>query len=373
MARADSHAARPLAEDRRNLRSLQIRVETFEEHHLPLVTAFSERYFSRPRTSSFYRWLYLESQAFSRLFLALAGEECVGLVHALRKRYLVAGQPVECLEGFDWHSLPSVRGSGLGVWVMRAMMRQKERLITIGGSPDVLSVLPALGWQHIGTTRRFELPISGVSLQGGLRRRIPFTLPGERLVLGAVASWYRPRRRRVLGEVVPVAIPSSEIHSLYTSETGYDFLQVPVPSVLRWMTAGYSGNGSFAFLYFTVGRRLRAWVLTRVYETAEGREAAILDIFGPAPDVHLYTWMVSEAATWLAGLRPRVIRARASCPILQDALIANRFRRGEDVPVHTWPGGLPDNLRLHITLNHRDEAVWPYPVAEAASGFLTSD
>jgi hypothetical protein len=293
------------------------------------------------------------------------------MVHALRKPYLIAGQLVHCLEGFDWHCLPGLRGSGIGIWVLRAMMRQGERLMTLGGSPDVLSALPALGWQNIGTTRRFELPISGGSLQAGLRRRLHVALPGERHFLGVVASWYRPRRRRVLGEVVPVSIPSSELDPLYSGETGYDFVQVPEPSVLRWMTAGYPGNGSFQFLYFTVGRGLRAWALTRVYETAEGREAAILDVFGATPDVELYTWIVSEAATWLAARRPRLIHARASCPILQNALLANHFKKGGEDPVHTWPKGLPDNLRLHITMNHGDEPVRPYPVLEAATGFLT--
>ncbi len=48
------------------------------------------------------------------------------------------------------------------------------------------------------------------------------------------------------------------------------------------------------------------------------------------------------------------------CPILQDALLANHFRGGTEVPVHTWPKGLPDNLRLHITMNHADGPVLPY-------------
>jgi len=362
---------RQLLAERRNLQGLQVRVEPFQEHHLPLIATFWQRVFPRPQTSSFYRWLYVDSQPFGRVFLALSGEECLGLVHALRKPYLIGGTSVHCLESFDWHSLPGLRGSGVGIWVLRALMRQGERLITVGGSSDVLAALPALGWQKLATTRRFELPLSVASLQAGMRRRVRTTIPGERLALKAIASWYRPRRRGVLGQMVPVSIPSSEIHSLYSGETGYDFLQLPDPTLLRWMTAGYPGNGSFAFLYFTVAGSLRAWALTRVHETAEGREAAILEVYGAKPDLDLYTWIVSEAATWLSSARPVVIRARASCPVLQAALLANRFRAGAEDPVHTWPKGLPERLRVHVTMNHGDEPVRPYPDAESATRFLT--
>lgn len=74
-------------EVRRDLSALQFRVEPFTETHLPLVAAFSEEYWSRPRTPSYYRWRYLESQPFSRMFLALTDAECLGMVFAFRKPY----------------------------------------------------------------------------------------------------------------------------------------------------------------------------------------------------------------------------------------------------------------------------------------------
>jgi hypothetical protein len=107
-----------------------------------------------------------------------------------------------------------------------------------------------------------------------------------------------------------------------------------------------------------------------VYETEEGREAAIVEVFAVAPDVPLYAWMVSEAAADLAGSRPRVIRARATCAILQAAYRANRFRPGSQVPVHTFPKMLEKDRRLHLTLNHSDAPFRPYPVPGAATGFL---
>lgn len=357
---------------RRDVSSLTFRVESFAEQHLPLVARFSERYWSRPRTESFYRWRYLESLPFSTMFVANTEDECLGLVCALRKRYLVAATTTPCLEIFDWHSLPGLKGSGVGIRVLRAMMRSGTRLMGVGGTDDVLKALPAMGWQTVGQAVTFELPMTGESLETGLRTRVPFRIPGDRLALKALVTWFRPRLKRFGGRAVQIAQLGDEVHGLYTGDTGYDFLQVPDLELLRWMTAGYPGTGGYRFWYFTVDGRLRGWALTRVYETEEGLEAAIVDAFAPSPDVSLYAWMISEVAVGLAATRPRVIRARATCPILQKAFLANRFREGSAAPVHTFPKARAPIGRLHITLNHSDAPFRPYPTPAAATGFLTT-
>jgi hypothetical protein len=346
----------------RDLGALEFRVEPFTPRHLPLVAAFSERYWSRPRTEAYYDWRYLQSQPFSRLFVAVTPDQCLGMVFAFRKTYLISGHLTPCLEVFDWHSLPGLKGSGVGIRVMRAMMRLGDRVVAIGGTSDVLKTLPAMGWAAIGAARPFELPMSGAALVPGLRARVPFRIPGERVVLDAAARWFRPHRVRAEGDVLPMSTVGVELQALYEGEIGYDVVQVPDPRFLRWM-AGYSAKGSFTFLYFTVRGQLRGWVAMRLYDTPAGREAAIVEIFAPRPDVALYTWMVSEAAVRLAAARPRLIRARATCPVLQEALLANRFRPGSDVIVHSYPKSPPPHLRLHLTLNHTDEPLRPYPDA----------
>ena len=373
MASTDSPSADSPSELRPDISSLTFRVEPFAEHHLPIVARFSERYWSRPRTESFYRWRYLESLPFSAMFVAKTDSECLGLICALRKHYLVERTQAPCLEIFDWHSLPGLKGSGVGIRVMRAMMRSGTRLLGVGGTNDVLKALPAMGWQTVGQAVTFDLPLAGEFLEAGLRERVPVRVPGEKLAMNALAAtWFRPKQKAFNGRAVQVAQLGKEIESLYVGDTGYSFLQVPDLELLRWMTAGYSGAGGYRFWYYTVDGRLRGWTLTRVYETEEGREAAIIDVFAPSPDVELYAWMVSEAATGLAGARPRVIRARATCPILQEAFRLNRFRAGNAVPVHTFPG-LPDTAgRMHITLNHSDAPFRPYPASGAATGFLTT-
>jgi hypothetical protein len=356
----------------RDLAQLQIRVDLLESRHVPLVAAFGERYWTRPRTESFYRWRYVDAAPFSRSYVAVTDDECFGQICSLRKAYLIDGQRVPCYEIFDWHSLPGFKGSGVGIRVMRALMREGVRLLGIAGTADVLRALPAMGWQTFGELQTFELPLAGDFLTAGLRERIRFRVPGEQLALkAATATWFKPRVRRFDGRAIQVAHLGPEVNSLYEGNTGYDFLQIPDEGLMRWMTAGFAGCGAYRYWYFTVKDQLRGWAVTRLHEMEEGCEASIIEIFAPNPDVALYEWMISELSARLAADRPRVIRARTTCPILAAALRANRYRSGFPVPVHTWPK-LPDaSRRLHFTMNHTDTPFRPYPVPAAATGFLS--
>jgi hypothetical protein len=348
------------------------RIVPFAPDLLPAVRGFSERYWSRPRSEAYYDWRYLRSQPFSRMFLALQDDKCLGMLFALRKQYRVGGRPTACLEVFDWHCLPGLSGAGIGIRLMRAMMRQPEPVISVGGTADVLATLPLMGWEAIGVARRYELPVSANVLAARLHRRTGLPVAVSRAVLGVVsAGYYQPRRRMVPGAstVTPGGPPGEEIRQLYRGETGYGLVQEPEPGVLGWMTDS-AWSGSFSFLSFALEGRLRGWAVTRTYLTEHGPEAAIVEVFAPRPDVALYTWMVSEAATSLMAGRPCRLHARASCPLLQAALLANRFRTvAPDSPIHVWPKGVGDRAAsLHITLNHSDGPLLPYePVMRASA------
>ncbi len=340
------------------------RVVPFAPDLLPAVRGFGERYWSRPRTEAYYDWRYLQSQPHSRMFVAMQDDDCLGMLFALRKRYRVGGRSVACLEVFDWHCLPGLRGSGIGIRLMRAMMRQPETVVSVGGTGDVLATLPMMKWEPIGMARKYELPVSGDILAERLERRMGLhsVLPRRALDL-VVAGYHAPRRREVpaTGRVERVEMPGDEIGRLYQDETGYGFVQEPDAEVLRWMTDG-RWSGTYRFLTFLVEGRLRGWVMTRTYIGDHGLEAGIVELFAPRPDVALYTWMVSEAATELMADRPLLIHARASCPVLQSALLANHFGPiGYDVPIHVWPKGAWDrSAALHITYNHSDAPLLPY-------------
>ena len=343
----------------------------FTPERLPLVRDFSERYWTRPRSEAYYEWRYLRPQPFSRMFLAVQDGRCLGMLFALRKPYRLGGRAVDCLEVFDWHCLPGEKGTGIGIRLMRAMMRQPEPVLSVGGTPDVHATLPKMGWEHVGAALRFELLTGPDELAERLRRHsgLPPALTRGALRLLA-AGWFAPRRRCVPpnGLVSPVTVLPAGVRELYRDAGGYGLVQQLDPDVQRWVTDS-AWSGHFGYLVFAVAGRVRGWAMTRTYATAAGPEAAIVEIFAPRPDAALYTWMVSEAAAALLVARPRRIRARATCPVLQAALRANHFRtQPADVPVHLWPKGAWDRAApLHVTLAHSDAPLLPY-ACEAAAG-----
>jgi len=341
----------------------------FTPELLPLVRRFSERYWTRPRADAYYDWRYLRSQPFSRMFLAVQDGECLGMVFALRKPYRLAGRLTDCLEVFDWHCLPGEKGTGVGIRLMRAMMRQPEPILAVGGTPDVHATLPKMGWRVIGAATRYELVLAPDALATQLRHRAGLPPGLTRAPLRLLAAGYLTPRRRCVpadGLVSPVTVLPGSVRELYRDSGGYGLLQQPDPETQRWvMDSAWSGH--FGYLVFALGG-VRGWVMTRTYATESGPEAAIVEIFAPRPDVALYTWMVSEAAAALLVARPRRIHARASCPILQAALHANRFRALPSDPIHLWPKGAGDGAEpIHVTLAHSDAPLRPY-ACEAAAG-----
>lgn len=336
----------------------------FEAGLLPPLRAFSESYWSRPRTEAYYAWRYLDPLPFSRMFLAMRGEECVGTLFALRKTWRVRGDLVPCLEVFDWHSLAEVRGSGAGIRLMRAMMKQPERIFSVGGTADVHSTLPLMGWQATGSALAYELPLSAGLLADRLSRarRVP-----RALALAAFAPLagplFGPRRLPAPGRgavTVSAALPPG-VEALYEGDTGYGLVQQPDPAVLRWLAAS-RWSGRWSFHAFTLDGRLRGWAMTRLYAGKTGLQGSLVEVFAPRPDPALYAWMVSEACLSLAAERPSRILARASCPVLQAALARNRFRKaGVDAPLHTWPKfGVDAPANAHFTYLHSDAPIQPF-------------
>ena len=209
-------------------------------------------------------------------------------------------------------------------------------------------------------------PATTFAAADGIARRVGAPVALVQWTVGPlVRAWYTPRRRAAPAKAAVRASGAvgDDILRLYDGDTGYALVQRPRPALVRWFTSGFWGNGAFAVLRFSVAGELRGWAMTRVYLVEHEVRASILEIFAPRPKVELYTWMVSEAARTVMGWRPRKIAARASCPALQDALRRNRFREERrDIPVHLWAEGWPETVApLHITLNHSDEPLRPYP------------
>ena len=347
----------------------RISVVPFTPELLPAVRGFSESYWKRPTSDAYYAWRYLEPAAFSRMFVAMRGDECVGTLFALRKTYRLRGAIVPVLEVFDWHALAEMRHAGVGIRLMRAMMRQPERILAVGGTGDVHAALPLMGWQDLDVANAYELLLGPEPIAERLERtrKVPRAL--TLAVLSPVPrAFFGPRRvAGPAGGTVSVdAKPAADLTGLFEGELGCDFVQQPDPALLDWLTRS-RWSGSWRFVHFRVGGTLRGWAMTRTHVANHGLQGTILELFAPRADAELYRWMVSETALSLVPEKPLRIVTRSSDPALQLALVASGFRHaGVDAPGRSWPRFGPEKPgTMHFSILHSDQPMLPYELDEA--------
>jgi hypothetical protein len=337
-------------------------IAPFELRHLPAVRAFSRLNWRRPESDAYFDWRYVRAQPFSRVFLALRGPTCVGMLFALRKRYRIDGEPTSTLEVFDWHSLPDVRGSGVGVRLMRAMMREPGWIVSVGGTEEVVSALTLMGWTTIGSTQPYEWVAPEAPAADGGNGHPHAEARGGGLMRALSSAVRREALKPPAGAVVSrVERLGDDVLDLYASHTGYGMVQEPDPDVLAWIT-GSAWNGRYDVLTFRVGSQVRGWALTRLYDWGYGLDGDLIDCFARGDDAGAYRWMVGEALASLAEARPRRVRARASCPALRAALVANGFvTLGPPTPILVRAGERAiGSGPVHITMNHADGPLLPY-------------
>lgn len=342
-----------------------LQIERFRPEHMPAVRQLADAAYRRPRENAFQRWAFLEGPT-HRAWVAMQDDSCVGLLRAFARTYRFGDDRVGCLETFDWYVDPVHRRSAVGVRILRAAMEESEPLVNVGGSPDTLALLPALGWRTLDRATSFALPLDGSALPPEVRRRLGrLEGVGRAALTAAGRTWFRPVRRFRPrgGAVLAVGVPGEEVLDLYQGCTGYGLLPLPDIAHLRWLAGGHPASGQFICLYFTLGGVLRGWGLVRVVGGPDGPEAALVETYAPRPTYDLYRWMVAELVAAVLPYRPRLVRARASCPVLGAALRKARFLRGRDWPVFVWsspPPAAPPGP-CHLTLNTQDEPLIPVP------------
>ncbi len=337
-------------------------IVAFAPEHLEAVRRFSAAAWRRPRSDAYLRWRYLEPR-FHRAYLALRDGRCLAWMTALHRPYRAGDEIVLVADSFDWYCLPELRNSGLGVRVMQRMLRDPEPVIVTGGTPDTRDLLPRMGFRSLDIVRRFVLPLGSDRMAEALvRRGIPRGLGAP--AFAAVRRWFRPRRRALPrgGRVVATASVGDEALAIDPRPGGSGTAPIWTQEFLRWLTAGFPGMGHFIPLYFAVGDSLVGWALLRIFATASGTEATLLDVRAREPD--LYTWMISEAALRAAGFGPGFLSAGTTCAAVEQALRRNRFRPSGTAPIHFGSSqrkGLPEPI---VFGNHwGDEPLVPYPTS----------
>lgn len=351
-----------------------IEIVPLDSQHLPALRRFAGRVWQRPAGDDFMRWRYEASASFHHVWLAMRDGECLATEAAIRRPWRVEDEVTEVLEVFDWYCLPELRNSGLGVRVMQALMKQPHPLLLVGGTADTQGLLPRLKWHVTATVERFSLPLGRRRLAEALvqRFRVPRAVAGIAAAAALARPGHRPRRRKVpaAGRAVALCSVGPETLALYDRPTSYRSVPLWTAEILRWLTGGFPTIGHFVPLSFFVGGQLVGWALLRIYPTATGSGAEIVECFAPQPEAGLHTWMVSEVATVAAGFGVEALHTQTACPSLRAALVANHFVRSGSNPVQIfWPGrdALPGPIAAGSNTNDNALVPWSEGLVPAAS------
>lgn len=342
---------------------MALEIVRFAPEHLEAVRAFGERAWERPSDERFARWRWLECHAHVA-WLALRGPQCIAVLSAMRRRYRLGERRLEVLETFDWHTLPELVNSGLGIRVLRAAMQENTALLAIGGTATTLALLPRLGWRDQGEAERFVLPLDPRALADelGARTRLPRPLAAPLAAL-ARRLWFRPRALSAPagGQALLLDGAAADVAELYEGPLAQGTVQLYDAAHLAWLATGGDAVGTFVPLAYRRGGRLAGHALARIYETPDGREAAIVDAFAPSEDPVLLGWMVATMVARLAAFRPRYVRAIATWRPFAAALRRNRFVRiGTTRILFREPDGGDLVAPLHLTATVGDGPFLPY-------------
>jgi hypothetical protein len=216
----------------------------------------------------------------------------------------------------------------------------------------------------VATSSRWILAVGSERTAEGLERRLRLPAAVARPLAGAALRLpgLRPRPRAVPrgGRVLATASVGAEILALYRGALGYGTVPLWTEAMLAWLLAGFPGAGHFLPLCFAVGDRIVGWSLVRIYPSATGCDAEIVELFAPAPDPDLYTWMISETALRAAGFAPGIIAGSTTCPAVEAGFRRNRFWQTSSDPVNFWLAGraAPPGPFL-IGSNTNDAAIVP--------------
>lgn len=338
-------------------------IVSFRPDHLDVVARFSEQVWSRPRSLVYLRWRYLEHPD-HHAYLALRAGQCLAMVSAFRRPYWVGASTVRISDSFDWFCLPELRRSGLGVRVLQRMMQDPEPVTVTGGTADTRDLLPRMRFQIPARVSRFGLLLGGERAADALARRVRLPLPLGRLAWALARPLFVPRvrGRPPNASVETPAVLDAEVLAIDPRPGGRGTAPVWTPAYLAWLAAGSPAFGRYLPLRFRIGEAVVGWALLRSYGGPVGIDAALLDVRAREPSAALYTWMVSEVAVRAAALGAGFLAAGTTCPEVEAALRANRFRPGDEVPIHYWSrDGAALEAPVVFGAHWGDETLLPYP------------
>jgi len=338
-----------------------VKIEQLSASNFESLKRFSEEVWQRPTSDAYYTWRYLDAPGHTTL-LATQGERCVGTVSAFCRKYQTEAGIVDGLEAFDWYTLPAMRGSGVGIRLMKSLLDLGKPMVALGGSEDTLDLLPRLGFKTVAAATEFFLPLSGAYI---LRNKSVPTV-ARRFVepfLDVAASLRFKPGQTANGfsiEYHPLSGRDAGLAQATDGLTG--FRTLPDAPFLDWLSKGV-GTGSYIAITVAKGRQTLAWCLARLYRAEGLLHGAILEIRTVEADPNLAVTTLKAVGRRLAELGADDVRGFSTSDALCSAYAAAGFLASkEKLPAMIWSGKHTLALdRISLSCGP-DGAFWPLQV-----------
>lgn len=311
-------------------RTLQI--QPLDDSNRAAVMAFSTGI--SPLAGELLDWRYRDCPSMEAA-VAMAGDECVATMFALRRTYHTPAGPRQFLEPFSWHANEDWRAQAPGLRLARYyMMKQPKPMVAVAGTDNAAGLLTRLKWPQLGTADRYVLPLSGRYLEKRGRGKLvarAFDLLGR-----VVFTPRRPRSSVVTMESAPLYTP--QMAAVAAQQQRFALMRLPDEATAQWLSRAPEAAGRYVAFHARANGEVIGWVWCRIF-THEGlRVGELLEVF--AGDQHRYAYapMVAETCATMAEEGVDVIRAATTCPDTIAALKALRFRPDNRRPVFVFFG-----------------------------------
>jgi hypothetical protein len=320
-----------------------------------LVKMIWKRHWDEQLSQSYFSWRY-GARGVGQTLVACDGGSPVGIIDSFIRPYWISGRRQLVRETCDWFCLPEYRRLGVGLHLMRRMMRNPEPIIVIGGTDDTQNLLPRLQWKRLPDLGNFILGISARTIVGLIAHR-----RWRRGIKVACVIPDVPLVRRV-PHLAPSCTKSEvRVRALDDSDEApklapYAIAPALDAELLNWLAVAPALLGQFLLLNFFCGGELVGISVNRLEKFSFGCISQIVHFHATSFDI--LDWMASATVHNLIERGVGVILCHTSCPTTASALSKLGFWRRKQIPAFCWPGDkLPQHEILHLSSLRADDAL----------------
>lgn len=302
-------------------------------------------------------WRYYDDPVGRTTLLAMTQGRAVAMLDSGIRPYMLDGKRIMVRETGDWYCQESYRKFGVGLHLMRKLMRDyPEPMLVVGGSHANRAILARL-WRQLPSAYSYILPLKARGLFGNCLR---LTVPEYESLARIVGHLpFKPLRQ--------VAPPAEDFQAEPLIDWPDDMPCDSAQELVGITTAVHAQRlatmpEAFGQAFGIIFRRNGAIVgcaLAQTEETPSGKDGKILRIQTISdPDARLLRWIVAETSLQLARRGAEFIRCRASTSGKIAALRAVGYRLSQEIPCFWYHGAsaAPPPTRIDVDYLRGDDA-----------------